>query len=84
MRIIIAAFLWGRLGQSRFPGKGGELAGVGGNVVRLQLFQSEQKVERTYTNLTIQMQGRLAKDAFFITFCETVLLNVSNRYYIRL
>jgi hypothetical protein len=38
VRIIIAAFLWGRSGQSRFPGKGGELAGVGGDVVRLQLF----------------------------------------------
>ena len=30
--------------NSGFPGKGGELAGVGGNVVRLQFFQSEQEV----------------------------------------
>ena len=30
--------------NSGFPGIGGELAWVGGNVVRLQFFQSEQKV----------------------------------------
>ena len=59
--------LWGRFkGQSRLPGNGGELAGVGGDVVGLQFFQSEQKVERsstlrTFTTLTIQMQGRLSK-----------------------
>ena len=29
--------------NSGFPGKGGELAWVGGNVVRLQFFQSEQE-----------------------------------------
>ena len=54
--------LWGRFkGQSRLPGKGGELAGVGSDVVWLQLFQSEQKVERTSTTQLIQMQEILWK-----------------------